>query len=92
MTIVEKQWHHRYWCPCGYNYEDELGTIKWVTTMHATCPDCGRTSNKWLLLKGRWKTVKDIGKRDNFEVWVDPDPGLLSWGKRFMEWLSKRKI
>ena len=67
MTIA-RDWHWRWWCPCGYNYAEE---VKY--SFHGPmCPECGRPGKRLELIKGRWKKEWDGNKWDktDWEVWV----------------------
>ncbi len=100
MTKVERQWHHRWWCACGYNYSDD-GT-RYASLEEPMCPDCGRSGSRLKSSKGRWNIDwhgEGSWTREEWEVWIDPDkptepPNMLrgtrSWWTDFCELFTFR--
>lgn len=64
-------WHHRWWCLCGHNYE----ALYLLQNLQPMCPECGRPKERLEVFKGRWlKSGGNTGwTKEDFEVWVDPD-------------------
>ena len=87
MTKVERWWHWRLFCPCGWNEENEYGPSRASFFNSMICTECGRSHEKWELTKGRWNKDWDSDApwtRADWEVWVDPDkptgpPNNLIW-------------
>ena len=74
MTNVARQWHHRWWCDCGYNYADE--TVFRLPRHQPMCPECGRPGIRMVCNKGRWNVDwhgEGSWTWEEWEVWIDPD-------------------